>query len=261
VTPIRIVARILCTLVWTVFLLVPMGVGLLVTARRPASWISWRARVVRLWARGAVRIIGARVVSTGIPPKPPFVLVANHVSYLDIILLASQLETIFVSRADVSSWPLVGVLARIAGTLFINRRNKKDVLRINGLIESIQGSGGGVMFFPEGTTSMGDDVHRFKASLLAYPASRGLPVSYAAISYRTRNNTPPTHEAICWWGDMTFVPHLLALLGLPGFNATVVFGPETVSNGERKILAQTLEDRIRSLFKPIVTSGSATKES
>jgi len=199
-------------------------------------------------------IMGARIKVSGRPPQPPFLLVANHVSYLDILTLASQVKTVFVSKADVGNWPLVGFLARIGGTLFINRRNKKDVLRINSLIESIFDLGGGIVFFPEGTTSMGDTVHRFKASLLDLPARRNLPVSFASITYRTPTGHPPAHTALCWWGDATFADHLLGVLNLPWYDIQVRFGDEQVQRNERKELAQLLENQVRATFQPITTS-------
>ncbi len=254
----RIILRLLAILVWTLLLLVVLASGYLVVIWKRPARIAWRAWMVHLWAAGTVRIAGARVSVSGQSPRPPFLLVANHTSYFDILLLASRVTAVYVSRADVSSWPIVGFLARIAGTLFIDRRNKKDVLRINELIATIHSAGGGVVFFPEGTTSMGIAVQRFKAPLLDLPAKQRIPVSYAALRYKTNQGDPAANEAICWWGDMAFVPHLAGLLGLSGFHALITFGDDPVSSSDRKQLAHLLESRVRSLFTPMVSGPDQT---
>jgi 1-acyl-sn-glycerol-3-phosphate acyltransferase len=84
----------------------------------------------------------------------------------------------------------------------------------------------------------------FRPPLLESAARAGLPVWYATISYRTPDGWPPAREVVCWWADMSFGPHLLKLLGLPGFDARLVFGEQPVVESDRKLLAKRLRQEV-----------------
>lgn len=206
---------------------------------------SWRARQVARWARGVVRIIGAEVRVQGPIPEPPFFLVANHLSYIDIVLLKSIVPCVFVSKADVKDWPIVGTLAEMAGTLFIRRESRADVARINEQVGAVIQRGEGIVIFPEGTSTDGQDVLPFKSSLLAPAVASGRSIAHASIQYQTPPGAPPAETAVCWWGDMTFADHLWRLLMLPGFRATVRFGVYHPAGNERKEVARDLTERVR----------------
>ena len=94
----------------------------------------------------------------------------------------------------------------------------------------------------------GAEVIPFKPSLLDLPASEDIPVHSAIIHYATEENQPPAHQAICWWGDMEFAPHMSDLLRLPHFNAKVTFLDQTTRGKDRKELATTLHQKISSQF-------------
>jgi 1-acyl-sn-glycerol-3-phosphate acyltransferase len=211
---------------------------------------TFRERVVGTMARAVVWTTGMSVTVRGPRPDPPFILVTNHLSYMDIVLIRSQLPVHFVSKAEIASWPLIGWLAALAGTLFLDRRNKRDLDRTNRMLAPLIEAGRAVAFFPEGTSGPGDRVLPFHSGLLAYPAAEGLPVWAAAITY----TTPPPASAsltVCWWGDMTFVDHLYRLLRLPGFQATLSFSPQPASDSDRKRLARTLEGLVRTEFDSV----------
>lgn len=219
----------------------------------------WRNFIFRHWARAIGRVLGMSLTVQGAPPPPPFFLVANHLSYVDIIALASQLDCCFVAKSEVAHWPLLGALARSFGTIFIDRRHRHDIPRVNALIATAQKDGWGVVLFPEGTSTKGAAVLPFKPSLLESPATTGQPVAIASISYRTKPTHPSAHEAICWWGDAAFAPHLLALLRLPSFAATLTFGAETVQGRDRKELAQQLHRAVQRIFIPVVETERPCK--
>lgn len=252
--------RVVLGLLWTTVVLTVEAIGFLFLFGSRRGKVALRAWIVHLWARGLTLVIGMRIRTSGKPPLPPFCLVSNHLSYLDVMLLGSRVRAAFVSRADISGWPLIGFLAKAGGTLFINREQKKDVLRINEEMEAILLQGGGIAFFPEGTTSKGDDVHRFKASLLDLPARLGTPVAYATISYATPRSAGPADEVLCWWGNSPFGPHVLGVLGLTHFYATIDFGPDVIQSSDRKELAAALEQRVRERFHPLVAGRSTTVE-
>lgn len=227
---------------------VPISVLRRAGMRRAASRAS--AGVFRTWARGSLRILRARVDVRGPLPEGPFFLVTNHLGYVDIIVLASVLDCVFVSRADVAGWPIVGPLVRMVGTVFIDRELKRDIPRVLARIEENLAHGRGIVLFPEGTSSKGETVLPFRPPLLEVAARSDLPVSYAALSYRTAPGNPPAHLAVCWWGEMGFGDHLVKLLRLPGFHATVTFGEQTLRRSDRKDLARETWEAVLGQFEP-----------
>ena len=209
------------------------------------------SRLVRSWARMTCRILGMRVTVEGDGPRPPFLLVANHLSYVDVLVLLSHLDCVFVSRADAAGWPLFGALCRVGGTIFLDRDRVRQIPRAMREMESTLESGRGVVLFPEGGTSAGDEVLPFRPSLLEVASVVGLPVSYASLTYETPSSAPSAREAICWWGGMTLLPHLIRLSSLPGFRATVRFGDRTFPPEDRKVMAEKLWEAVRALFRPV----------
>jgi len=217
----------------------------------------WRGFVFHKWARAAAVILGVRVAVRGAPPAPPFLLVSNHLSYIDVMVFAAQLKCVFVARGDLADRPLVGSLCRGADTIFIDRQKRKDVARVNRLIDRALADGRGVVLFAEGTSTQGETVLPFKSSLLEQAARAGFAVSYAALSYRTNEGDPPAHLSVCWWGGMTFVKHLIVLLHLSEIRATVVFGAESIQANDRKVLAERLWRAVREEFVPVVAPEEA----
>ena len=212
----------------------------------------WRGRMVGLWARNVLRVLGTKVQTEGMPPNPPFCMVSNHLSYLDIVVYQSLMPCLFVAKSEVAYWPIIGWLAKAIGTLFINRGSKRDVVRINSHIEEALHRGEGVILFPEGTSGKGDHVLPFKTAILGTVADIEYPVSYAAITYRSPSGQPPANMALCWWGDMTFVDHFFNMLKLPSFEVTIVFGQEVLQSSDRKEMARLLNEKVSDNFVPVV---------
>ena len=210
-----------------------------------------KSRLMRAWSRGVCRLLGIRVTVRGKPPAPPFLLVANHLSYVDIVVLASCAEGVFVARGDLSGWPLLGPLSRSVDTLYVDRNNRRDLPRIGASMAAMLREGRGVYLFPEGTSSGGASILPFKPAILDLAARHSIPVWYAAISYRTPAGSAPAGQAVCWWGDMTFIKHLVALARLPGFEASIAFGEEPLLDRDRKTLAAGLWREIRRRFIPV----------
>ncbi len=213
---------------------------------------SWRNWIFRHWAKATAVALRMKITVEGAPPKAPFFLVSNHLSYVDIIALASQLDCVFVSKSEVRDWPVIGFLCRSMDMIFIDRERRADIPRVLGLIEKAWQKKQGVIVFPEGTSSKGEALLPFKPSLLEPAVKARFPVSYASLSYQTPPGETPAYLSVCWWGDMTFAPHALDLFRLPKFHAKIVFGAQTFLEDDRKLLAKKLRQAIEQQFTPVV---------
>jgi 1-acyl-sn-glycerol-3-phosphate acyltransferase len=221
------------------------GFGRGALARRLAN----RRLVMRRWCAGVCRALAVRVEVHGEPPREPGLLVCNHLGYLDIPVLGAQADTIFVSKAEVARWPIVGRLATLGGTIYVERSAKRE---LPGVVEQIRAAlarGDGVVVFPEGTSSPGEDVLPFRPSLLAPAEDLDLEVRAAGLSYATADGDPPARENVCWWGDMEFGPHVLGLLRLREVRATLTYARRSVRGGNRKDLAQTLREAVSDAIR------------
>jgi 1-acyl-sn-glycerol-3-phosphate acyltransferase len=210
-----------------------------------------RAAFLRFWARSLARVLGIRVRVEGAVPRPPFLLVSNHLGYVDVVVLASLVGGAFVARHDLAGWPFLGGMSRAAGTLFLRRDRKRDLTRVGGEIQGVITRGGGVVLFPEGTSSAGSTVLPFRAGLLAAAAGTETGVTHATLSYAVPGDHGPASEIVCWWGDMAFGGHFLRLLRIPGFDATVRFGDGPLHERDRKILAEALWQAVSKQFRPV----------
>lgn len=226
-----------------VFFLV-WGLGIPFVAASNRAWARWRAIILRRICRSLLWVMGARVESHGLPPEAPFMLVSNHLSYVDILLLASQLDTVFVSKYEVAGWPVLGVLCRAMGTVFLKRESRRDLSRVLEEMDNRLTHGCGIIFFPEGTSSDGSGVLEFRPSLLEIAVRLRQPVAYASLRYSALEGQPAAADVICWWGDAPFVGHFLRLLSLPGFRAEVFFGPRLIESADRKSLALELREAV-----------------
>jgi 1-acyl-sn-glycerol-3-phosphate acyltransferase len=228
-------------------------VGRCVCQIRRRSWMAWRNRWVRFWAHYAIYITGGRLTVHGNPPDPPFVLVSNHLSYLDIPALFATVDGVFVSKIEVESWPILGRIATGVNTIFVDRSRRSDVVRVNELIAEKLDEKHGLVIFPEGTSTEGADILPFKPSLLDFPASQNLPVHYATISYRTPPGEIPAHISIGWpVGGDPFVTHLLRFAGIKSYEIEVRYGANPVFASDRKVLAEELWRRVKQDFVPTV---------
>jgi len=212
----------------------------------------WRQWALGSWARAFVKISGMRVEVVGAPPRPPFFLVSNHLSYTDIAAIRYVLEGVFVAKGEMESWFLAGRIVTDMGTIFINRQNRRDIPRAGAKIIERLEKGEGVIVFPEGTSTKGETVLPFNSSFLEFAAQKDLPVSYASITYKTPNDSPRAVDTVCWWDEKTFAEHLWQLFQVKKFTAVISFGSEPVHNPNRKELAKTLWTKVNESFIPVV---------
>lgn len=204
-----------------------------------------RDRHVLAWAGKLMRILNINLQITGAPPVGGAVLVANHVSWLDIHVLHSLLPVHFISKAEVRDWPLLGDLARASGTLFITREKKADAIRVNQEMAAELAAGECLAFFPEGTTSDGQDMRPFFPSLFQPAVDADCPVIPAAIRYFDLRGEPCLEAA--YHGGMTLIGSFWSVAKLPGLVAQISFLPAVTSTGQhRREIAKQAESAIRT---------------
>jgi 1-acyl-sn-glycerol-3-phosphate acyltransferase len=212
------------------------------TEKGRIAWMQWMSRRF-------LSLLHCRVTVTGDLPSEGLI-VANHLGYVDILVLGSLCPAIFVAKSDVDSWPVFGWLSRNAGTIFVSRDNPAEVPAQLATMERPLREGVPIVLFPEGTSSDGSRVLPFRSSLLESAVRSGKPITPVAISYSLDGHGDPGRE-IAYWGDHTLLPHLLNLLSKPGFEARVAFGPGRSPESDRKREAARLHAEVSGLLEQI----------
>ncbi|NVK16696.1 MAG: 1-acyl-sn-glycerol-3-phosphate acyltransferase [Rhodobacteraceae bacterium] len=206
--------------------------------------------ITQFVCRNAFRILGIRYQTRGRLMRQRGPVVANHSSWLDIFALNARKRIYFVSKAEVAGWPGIGWLARATGTVFIERNPKKAREQAK-LFEQRLQAGHKLLFFPEGTSTDGLRVLRFKTTLFAAfftdQLRNGLFVQPVSVVYHAPQRAPARFYG--WWGDMDFGPHLLKILAAPrqGGVELIYHPPLKVADfPDRKALAARAEALVRS---------------
>lgn len=205
--------------------------------------------ITQFVCRNALRILGMGFETSGALMREPGAVVANHSSWLDIFALNARKRIYFVSKAEVAKWPVVGWLARATGTVFIER-NPRRAREQTELFTHRLLAGHKLLFFPEGTSSDGVRVLRFKTTLFeAFFTQHLRPVTYiqpVTVIYSAPTGKPPSHYG--WWGKMYIGSHLLKVLAErhPGGVRVIYHRPVKVADfADRKALAAYLENTVR----------------
>ena len=268
---VRFVAAILwsvvcCMALWSV---APVGLVSNRALRRA------RKAVSRTWIRGALRLIGTRMIVKGAPPSPPFFLVCNHLSWIDFFGVFAVVDAVGIVEAPIARIPIMGALMKGLEPIFV-RRVKDDTARVNDrMVAAIQG-GRSLVLAPETpvtTFPRGSGVKMFRGGLLASAVRTGTPVHYMSLTYRTPAGYPPPSRSIifgpnplyrtpdgqipeselkAYGPERSFLRHLLGVLALPYQELTVTFGDEPIEAGtDRIVLANRLHDAVEAVFVPI----------
>lgn len=217
-------------------------------ATMPWTPAAGRRRAASQWlqrtAQGCRWILGLGIQCHGQIPDSGL-LVANHLSYLDIIMLAALRPCVFVSKKEVRDWPIFGTCARLGGTIFVNRTCRSDVTSVSSQMRAALAEGLLIVLFPEGTSSGGTGVLPFKSALMEPALRLSCPVTAAAIGYSIQKGS--ASEEICFWRDMSLLPHLLNVFAMPSIRAELRCGISRPRSGERKTLAVELHDETTAL--------------
>lgn len=214
-------------------------------------WVRVRGRVTleqrALWLHGASkRVLRALGIKSRIYGRPPSqgLVVANHLSYLDIAIISSVMPCFFVSKTEVGRWPYFGRAARTGGTIFIDRSSRTSAAEVAQKIAERLKLHIPVLLFPEGTSSDGSQVLRFYPSLFEPAVASSASITAAAVRYVYEGRE--RERDLCWFGDSGFLPHLWKVLGTPGFSAEVRFG-EPRKYPDRRAAATATHDEVAAM--------------
>lgn len=207
-----------------------------------------RDRRIRDWACAMLMKLGVELVICGTPPKVgPVLLVANHLSWLDIVVLHAIHQCRFVSKSDVRRWPLVGALATGAGTLYVERASRRDAMRVVHRMAQALTNGDVLAVFPEGTTSDGTTLLPFHGNLIQAAISTDTPVQPVALRFFDRRSGLPA-AAVNYIGDQSLAGSIWRTLGERHLCAKVVFGtPEVAGGRDRRTWARDLRTLIMTM--------------
>ena len=208
-----------------------------------------RQHAVQDWSRRMLQRMGVQLVVHGQPPATgPVLVVSNHISWLDILVINAARPCRFVSKADVKHWPVVGRLVEGSGTLFIERERRRDAMRVvHHLAERLQ-AGDVLAVFPEGTTGDGKQVLPFHANLLQAAIVTQQPVQALGLAYRYAGRNLP-HPAPVYIGDDTLVASVWRTLCANDLQAVLRFAePEIAQGRDRRQWAEDLRQHIGAML-------------
>jgi 1-acyl-sn-glycerol-3-phosphate acyltransferase len=244
-----------------------MLVGICVQALILKFWRDAAGGLPRVFLWWVGRVLGLRVVVKGEnAQRAPVLVVSNHVSWLDIVVLGGLVPLSFVAKSEVSGWPIIGMLARLQRSIFVDRARRSTSADIARFIGHRLVAGDTVVLFAEGTTGDGNRVLPFRSSLLASvreamsaSGAKGSPILVQPLSivYSGLDGLPlgrADRPSVAWYGDMSLVSHLLRLLAIGPVDVTLRFGePFEVTHGDRKELAKRLAGEVRMMAAEMTT--------
>jgi len=236
----------------------------------PAQWLALRSggalprHLPVTFHRYITRVLGIRARIDGTPCDGPVLIVSNHTSWLDIVVLGSLMPLSFIAKSEVGAWPLFGTLARLQRTVFVDRQKKTATGAASRSIGRRLAGGDAMVLFAEGTTSDGGRVLPFRSALLG--AARAaledervtVLVQPLSVIYTHRDGLPlgkAGRPFLAWYGDMDLVPHLAAILAGGPIDVAVSFGEPIpfAPNSNRKVIAALAETTVRMAARKAVT--------
>ena len=203
---------------------------------------------VQVWSSRMLARLGVALTVAGTPPRAgPVLLVANHISWLDILVLHAARHCRFVAKSDVRHWPLIGRLATGGGTLYIERASRRDAMRVVHHMAQALEDGDILAVFPEGTTGDGTGLLPFHANLIQAAISASVPIQPVALAFLDGLTGRPS-QAMSYIGDESLVGSVWRTLGARQLRALVTYGtPELALGRDRRTWARDLHGAVEAL--------------
>lgn len=220
----------------------------LIRRRLPRLDDAGRYMQIQAWAREFIALLAIKLVASGLPQQHgPVLLVANHISFIDIVVLLATSPCRLVSKADVHHWPLIGPMAAAMGTVFIERESRRDAMRVVHHMAEAFREGSVLAVFPEGTTGDGHAILPFHGNLLQAAIATDTPAQPLALRYEEAA-TGQISVAPAYIGDDSLLQTLWRTLRTPGLQVRVLTGaPEHAQGRERRQWASDLRLRVQAL--------------
>lgn len=194
------------------------------------------SRFVHLWNKGVARIVNLRVKVYGnIPPLAGGLLVSNHLSYIDIVTHGSTLPVRYSPKSDIAKWPVLGWYLGLSRPIWVDRRSKQAAKKAMEDFAETMRHGMHLIVYPEGTSTDGKNgILPFKSTSFEAAIESNAPI----LPVITRYRQAPGRTTVCWYGDMTLLPHVWELLAFPSIEAELRFLEPVFPDGRpRKELA------------------------
>lgn len=247
VSPLRLMFR-LPLLAVHVAVGAPMALAMFLPGVRGIRFggLTLRARAHRRWARMLLGIFGLSLSVRGRLPEGPFMLVANHISWLDIVLLQAVWPVRFVAKSEIRRWPVVGWMTTLSGTVYMERGQAGSRERVVAHLGEHLRRGERIAIFPEGGIHPEAGVGRFHARLLAAAVAAGVPVVPVALRYQAGRDL---HREVVFASE-SFLRNALRLLGRPAWTGRVMIGaPLAAAGARRSELARAAHAQVRTFYE------------
>lgn len=247
---------------WFRLFLFAVFTALLIPAQALSVFFRWSSRrsIPVMYHRALCALIGVRLQIVGsCTVQRPLLIVSNHASWLDIIVISAAAPVIFVAKREVASWPLFGLLAKLQRSVFVDRQRRHKTAEVNAEIAGRLLDGDPVVLFGEGTSSDGNRVLPFRSALIgaAHTALSSASVGHVSvqplsIAYARRHGLPldrNERRAVAWYGGTALWPHLLQVLRRGALDIVVTWGEPVAyhADSDRKQIAGKLETSVRQL--------------
>ncbi len=203
----------------------------------PQGYRKINACMVSFFSAALLRLMGVTIATCKNPGrrKPGYLIVSNHLSYIDVLILSKLFPGCFVTSVEIRQTPFLGHITTLAGCVFVERRTRRFLVRETREISTALNNGLNVIVFPEGTSSNGDTVLRFRQPLFQAAVDSGKDILPVCISYEEINHIPVTRrnrDMVFWYGDMTFFDHFAGLSQIHHIRVRVtLFPPLSVTLG------------------------------
>lgn len=222
----------------------PQAAALIETALRASRYSRWGIHLFHI----QVRIVGR-------PSRQPAMVIANHMSYIDPIVMTAANPAVYVTSKETERMPILGGIAAGAGCVFVDRKNARNAAKDMGHLAGLLQAGCPVTVYPEATSTNGSGVKAFHGTLLEAALRADVPIQPGIFHYKTLDRKPVSvanRDRICWYGDMTFFPHFWYVLCQKSLTCTLHWLPLIPTTGhDRKSLAEHSHGIVSDHYTPI----------